>query len=278
METWKHKSLTIYNADFLSKPLKPNSIDLIVTSPPYNVGIEYSEYQDATPYDDYLVFSKQWLKEAYRVLKPDGRMCLNIALDKNKGGNKSVAADLTTIAKKVGFQYHSTIIWNEGNMSRRTAWGSFQSASAPFVIAPVEVIIVLYKQYWKKQSRGESDITKEEFINWTNGLWAFNGESKKRVKHPAPFPLELPERCIKLFSYVGDTILDPFLGSGSTLIPCYKYNRNGIGIEIDPKYYALAINRLRKELDLDQLTFADDLASEPETASDIKEDTTVTTL
>src|SRR5687768_8515456 len=115
------------------------SIDLIVTSPPYNVDIQYKSNQDDLTYDDYLEFSRQWLGRCYDWLKSDGRFCLNIPLDKNKGGQQSVGADLTTIAKEIGYQYHSTIIWNEGNISRRTAWGSWMSASAPYVIAPVEL-------------------------------------------------------------------------------------------------------------------------------------------
>ena len=156
--------------------------------------------------------------------------------------------DVVTIAKKVGWKYFSTIIWNEQNISRRTAWGSWLSASAPYVIAPVEVIVVLYKKRWKKTSRsGISDITRDEFIGWTNGLWTFPGENRKRVGHPAPFPIELPKRCIKLFSYVGDTILDPFLGSGATLVACALLNRKGIGVEIEPKYCEVAKNRVIKE-------------------------------
>lgn len=77
-------------------------------------------------------------------------------------------------------KYHSTIIWAENNISKRTAWGSCLSASAPYVIAPVEVIVILYKNEWKKENKGISDITREEFMSWTNGLWSFNGESKKR--------------------------------------------------------------------------------------------------
>ena len=148
-----------------------------------------------------------------------------------------MCADITTVAKRVGWRYHSAIIWNEQNISRRTAWGSWLSASAPFVIAPVEVIVVLYKRTWKKvYGSGISDITRDEFMEWTNGVWTFNGESKKRVGHPGPFPVELPRRCIKLFSFVGDTVLDPFLGSGSTLVACLQTNRRGIGIEIDRSY------------------------------------------
>ena len=169
-------------------------------------------------------------------LKGDGRFCLNIPLDKNKGGQQSVGADLTTIAKSVGFRYHSTIIWNEGNISRRTAWGSWVSASAPFVIAPVELIVVLYKDSWKKTSGSlRSDITREEFMEWTNGLWTFNGERKKKIGHPAPFPVELPLRCMKLFSFIDDTVLDPFTGSGSTVVATLRCNRKGTGIEIDPR-------------------------------------------
>lgn len=247
MKFWEHGNLAIYNEDFLKNSLEDNSIDLIVTSPPYNLGIEYSGYEDSRSYTEYLNFSRNWLREALRVLKPDGRMCLNIPLDKNKGGQKSVAADLTIISKQAGFKYHSTIIWNEGNISRRTAWGSYLSASAPYVIAPVEVIVVLYKEQWKKTKRGISDISKQDFMNWTNGLWTFNGESKKKIGHPAPFPVELPSRCIKLFSYVDDTILDPFLGSGTTLIAAALTKRKGIGVDIDKAYCELAVKRIANE-------------------------------
>jgi len=144
---------------FLTKKIAEESIDLIVTSPPYNVDIKYNSHNDQLTYHQYLAFSKRWMKQCYRWLKNDGRFCLNIPLDKNKGGQQSVGAVLTSIAKKIGFAYHSTIVWNEGNISRRTAWGSWASASAPYVIAPVELIVVLYKNTWKKTSGSkESDI------------------------------------------------------------------------------------------------------------------------
>ena len=220
----------IYNADILKiDVVEENSIDLIVTSPPYNVDIKYNSHDDRMAYDEYLSFTQKWLSKCYKFLKNDGRFCLNVPLDKNKGGQQSVCADITYIAKQIGFKYHSTIIWNEQNISRRTAWGSWMSVTAPYVIAPVEVIIVLYKQRWKKTSgSGRSDITKEEFLEWTNGVWNFSGESKKRVGHPAPFPLELPRRCIKLFSFIGDVVLDPFLGSGTTLLACLQTGRKGM--------------------------------------------------
>ncbi len=241
-------NLTIINDDFTStKVLPENAVDLLVTSPPYNVDIKYGNYQDDITYPQYLEFTEQWMAKAFRLLKPDGRACLNIPLDKNKGGQQSVYADFITIAKNIGFHYHSTVIWNEGNISRRTAWGSWLSASAPFVIAPVEVIAILYKETWKKQNKGISDVTKEEFIEWTNGLWTFNGESAKKIGHPAPYPIELPRRCIKLFSYTGDVVLDPFLGSGTTLVACAMNNRGGIGVDINPQYCQIAKDRVLNE-------------------------------
>lgn len=238
----------IFNDDILKiKGIDKSSMDLIITSPPYNVDIKYNTHNDEMDYDAYLDFTRRWMLKCYKLAKDDGRFCLNIPLDKNKGGQQSVCADITTIAKEIGWEYHSTIIWNEGNISRRTAWGSWLSASAPYVIAPVETIVVLYKKYWKKQKCGESDITKKEFIEWTNGIWTFSGESKKKVGHPTPFPLELPIRCIKLFSYKNDTILDPFLGSGTTLIASLLTKRKGIGVEIDKKYCSLAKRRILKE-------------------------------
>ncbi len=250
------EKVTIINDDILTtNTIINNSIDLIVTSPPYNVDIQYNSHQDNQSYDEYLAFTKKWLTRCFDFLKDDGRFCLNIPLDKNKGGQQSVGADITTIAKQIGFQYHSTIIWNEGNISRRTAWGSWMSASAPYVIAPVELIVVLYKKQWnKKNGSQKSDITKSEFMSWTNGVWTFNGESKKKIGHPAPFPIELPRRCIKLFSFVGDIILDPFVGSGTTLIASTMLDRYGIGIEIDKKYCELAKIRLQNSPELKQST------------------------
>ena len=246
---FREKGIAIYNDDILTtKVVENSSIDLIITSPPYNVDIKYSSHNDEMPYSEYLDFTEEWVSKCYDLAKDDGRFCLNIPLDKNKGGQQSVCADLTTIVKKVGWKYHSTIIWNEQNISRRTAWGSWLSASAPYVIAPVEVIVVLYKKRWKRESGSKiSDINKAEFQKWTNGVWNFSGESKRKVGHPAPFPVELPKRCIKLFSFVGDTILDPFLGSGSTLVACSQTRRKGIGIEIDQGYCEIAKRRVTKE-------------------------------
>jgi len=250
-EYFKAKDIILYQGDVLDENnFKEEFIDLIVTSPPYNVGIQYNSIDDTITYEDYLLFSEKWLSNCLKWTKPTGRLCLNIPLDKNKGGQRSVGADLTVLAQKVGWKYHSTIIWNEGNISKRMAWGSWLSASAPYVIAPVELIVILYKDSWKKNVFKKSDIIKKEFMEWTKGLWTFSGESKKKIGHPAPFPRELPRRCIKLFSFIGDTIFDPFCGSGTTLIEAKLLKRKAVGLEIDSKYCELAKRRLQKELGL----------------------------
>ena len=223
-------------------------IDLTVTSPPYNLNIDYNSNDDSLPYVKYLTFTREWLTNVYAWTKSTGRLCLNIPLDTNKGGKRPVGADITNIATSLGWKYHTTIVWNESNISRRTAWGSWLSASAPHIIAPVELILVLYKDEWKKKDRGQSDTERDEFIQWTNGLWTFNGESAKRVGHPAPFPEELPLRCIKLFSYVGDTIFDPFMGSGTTGVVAHKTERRFKGVELDDEYFSLSVNRIEQEV------------------------------
>lgn len=245
----KEKNIYLIQGDVLDSNLFSKEFsDLIITSPPYNVDIKYNSHKDDITYDEYLEFSEKWMYNCYNWSKPQGRLALNCPLDKNKGGQQSVGADLTTIAKRIGWKYHSTIIWNEGNISRRTAWGSWLSASAPFVIAPVELIIIFYKNEWKKTSGSRiSDISRREFIEWTNAVWSFNGESKKRIGHPAPFPRELPRRLIKLFSFVGDIIFDPFVGSGTTIIEAVNNKRIGVGLEIDSKYCELAKKRISNE-------------------------------
>lgn len=229
--------------------LDEESIDLTVTSPPYNVGKAYDgdASSDSVDYDEYLDFTRKWLSNCLYWTIDTGRLCVNVALDKNKNGKKPIAADVTRLALDAGWKYHATIIWNEGNISRRTAWGSWMSASAPHVIAPVEVIIVLYKGAWKRKNQGKSDIERDEFMEWVLGNWEFPGESAKRIGHEAPFPQELPKRCIKLFSFVGDAVLDPFAGSGTTLISAINNSRKAHGIELEPKYCDLALRRIEEE-------------------------------
>ena len=240
----------IHGDSLLKSTLKPESVDLIVTSPPYNVGKAYSgsAKEDSIAYNPhYLNWTKKWLSNCYHWTRPTGRLCVNVSLDKNKYGKAPLSADVTRLAMEVGWLYHATLIWNENNISRRTAWGSWMSASAPHIIAPVETIIVLYKGEWKRERPGLNDITAEEFKEWVLGTWTFNGESGKCIGHEAPFPRELPKRCIKLFSFKGDTVLDPFVGSGTTMIEACLNGRSAIGIEKEKKYCALTKQRIYKE-------------------------------
>jgi len=245
----KQPSYELKNSSALEEnSIAKETIDLIITSPPYNVGKDYgSKEEDNLTYEEYLNFSETWLKNCYFWAKKTGRLCLNIPLDKNKNGKNSVYADITIIAKKIGWKYQTTIIWNEQNISKRTAWGSWMSASAPFVISPVEVIVVFYKEEWKKISLESPDINKWDFMEWTNGLWTFNGENSKKIGHPSPFPRELPKRCVKLFSFIGDTVLDPFAGSGTTLIEAINHQRKALGLETNQKYIETSHERIKKE-------------------------------
>ena len=205
---------------------------------------------DLLTYKEWLTFSREWLTTCFHWTKPTGRLCLNVPLDKNKNGKNPVTADITRVAMDCGWKYHATIIWNEGNISRRTAWGSWKSASAPHVIAPVETILVFYKYRWKRERPNKNDITADEFKEWVLGLWSFPGESAKRIGHDAPFPRELPKRCIKLFSFVGDTILDPFVGSGTTMLEAITNDRVALGIEKELKYCQLSKARIELECGL----------------------------
>lgn len=239
----QHELITLYHNDFLKiEAIGKNSIDLIVTSPPYNLNIGYDNIDDGLPYEDYLEFTDAWLKKCYDLGAISCRLCLNVIMDKNKGGRQSIFADVITIAKKVGWRYHGVIIWDK-DLQFHTKWGSWKSAAAPNVSFSGEVIAIMYKEKWKKEKEGTSDITKEEFVSWITGKWRFMGEAKRDM-HPAPFPIQLPERCIKLFSFVEDTVLDPFVGSGTTLIACLLFKRKGIGVEISEKYCNIAKERL----------------------------------
>lgn len=229
--------------------LRREIADLVITSPPYNIGKAYNgnRADDEVSYLQYLRFSRAWLKNCYHWTRPTGRLCVNVSLDKNRNGKQPLSADITKEAMAAGWKYHATVVWNEGNISRRTAWGSWKSASAPHIIAPVETIIILYKDRWKRDNQGVSDITAEEFKEWVLGVWTFNGESGKRIGHEAPFPRELPRRCMKLLSFPGDTILDPFAGSGTTMLEAVAQGRKSVGIELEPRYCRLALKRLQKE-------------------------------
>jgi site-specific DNA-methyltransferase (adenine-specific) len=232
----------------LADVLAPESVNLVVTSPPYSLGIDYGRagYVDDQPYTQYLAWVRTWASCLLDVSAQGGRACINVPLDSNKGGKRAVYADYLRIFQEVGWSYQTTIVWNEQNISRRTAWGSWLSPSAPFVTAPVEMIAVFHKGAFRRPRTGDlrSDITRDEFLAWTLGMWSFPGANPNRVGHPAPFPEELPRRLIKLYSYVDDVVLDPFLGSGTTATAAVKLSRRALGVEINPVFCDLASRNL----------------------------------
>ncbi len=224
--------------------LQDASVNLIVTSPPYNLDMAYGDYRDDKPYTAYLKWVERWAEELYRVADVGGRACINIPLDTNKGGKQAIYADYIASFRNAGWSYHTTIVWNEQNISRRTAWGSWMSPTAPFVTAPVEMIPVFYKEKWpRKKEHRTPTISRDEFLEWTLGIWTFAGERPSRFGHPAPFPEELPRRLIRLYSFREDLVLDPFVGSGTTCAVAKANGRHSIGVDIDPGYCKLAIER-----------------------------------
>ncbi|MFW6009166.1 MAG: DNA-methyltransferase, partial [archaeon] len=140
----------------------------------------------------------------------------------------------------------TNIIWQKSQISNRCSWGSFASPSAPSFPTPFEYIMIFSKETKTLQEKKETDITKEEFIKWSLALWKFPPETNmKKIKHPAAFPIEMPMRLIKMLSWVGCTVLDPFSGSGTTGQACMETNRNYIGIEMSEEYHNIAAKRLK---------------------------------
>ena len=229
------------------KDIPNNSLHLMITSPPYNVS---KEYDNDLSLNEYLNLLKNCFTETYRVLVDGGRACINIA---NIGRKPYIPLSdyVSKIMIEIGFNMRGEIIWNKSaGAGISTAWGSFQSASNPILRDVHEYILIFSKGNYKRERNKEEkelrkdNITKEEFIEWTKSVWTMNTESAKRIGHPAPFPEELPNRLIKLFSFTNDIVIDPFMGSGTTAIAAIKNSRNFVGYEINEKYINLANNRI----------------------------------
>lgn len=229
------------------KDIPNNSLHLMITSPPYNVS---KEYDNDLSLNEYLNLLKNCFTETYRVLVDGGRACINIA---NIGRKPYIPLSdyISKIMIEIGFNMRGEIIWNKSaGAGISTAWGSFQSASNPILRDVHEYILIFSKgNYKRERDKNEKEfrhdnITKEEFIEWTKSVWTMNTESAKRIGHPAPFPEELPNRLIKLFSFTNDIVIDPFMGSGTTAIAAIKNNRNFVGYEINKEYINLANNRI----------------------------------
>ena len=237
-----------------------SSIHLMVTSPPYNVGKEYDEDLDLKAYLDLL---KDVFSETYRVLVTGGRACINIA---NVGRKPYIPYHkfIIDVMLDVGFLMRGEVIWNKGACAgASTAWGSWCSASNPTLRDIHEYILIFSKGKFSRSGEGkESTITREEFLEYTKSVWEFPPESAERVGHPAPFPVELPYRCIQLYTFKGEVVLDPFCGVGSTCIAALKAGRHFIGFDINPEYVEKARKRVNEYLKQTKLsTFIADSAT-----------------
>ncbi len=228
------------------KDLPDSSVHLMVTSPPYNVGKEYDS--DMTLGEYLSVLKKVWT-EVYRVLVPGGRACINVA---NLGRKPYIPLHAYIIEDmlELGFLMRGEIIWDKAaSASSSTAWGSWQSASNPTLRDVHEYILVFSRGNFRRDPSGlkgkrEDTITKEEFLEFTKSVWAFPTESARKIGHPAPFPLELPYRCIQLYTFSNEIILDPFMGSGQTALAALKSGRHYVGYELNEEYLNLAENRV----------------------------------
>jgi len=224
------------------KEIPDNSLHLMVTSPPYNVSKEYDEDLSLK---EYLQLLRNVFAETYRVLVYCGRACVNVA---NLGRKPYIPLSdyISHMMIKIGFKMRGEIIWAKGaGAGVSMAWGSWQSASNPVLRDTHEYILVFSKgAFDRKKEDRENTITKEQFMEWTKSVWTMNPESAKKVKHPAPFPVELPYRLTQLYTFKGDVVLDPFIGSGSTAIAALKSERKYIGYDIDPEYIKIAEERI----------------------------------
>ena len=225
------------------RELRDRSVHLMVTSPPYNVGKEYDE--DLT-LDEYRAFLKRVMAEVHRVLVPGGRACVNIA---NLGRRPYLPLHRFIIQDmmELGFLMRGEIIWNKAaSASPSTAWGSWMSAANPTLRDVHEYVLVFSKDTFSRDNPTgrDSTLTRNEFMEFTKSVWTLPAESAQRVGHPAPFPVELPRRLIDLYTYAGEVVLDPFIGSGATAAAAVNTGRKYVGYEISESYVALTYARL----------------------------------
>jgi site-specific DNA-methyltransferase (adenine-specific) len=246
-----------------------NSVALVVTSPPYFVGKEYetavtgdpntraSAGSTPTSYFEYLEMLRDVFAECVRVLEPGGRIAVNVA-NLGRKPYRSLSADVISILQDdLGLLLRGEIIWHKADGATGSlAWGSYRSAANPVLRDLTERVVVASKGRFdraKPKSRAteglphESTLSADDFMEATLDVWRIDAESARRVQHPAPFPIELPRRLIDLYTYKGDVVLDPFLGSGTTVVAAERTGRKGIGFDLDPEYVAVARKRLETE-------------------------------
>jgi site-specific DNA-methyltransferase (adenine-specific) len=238
--------------------LEDNSVDLIVAGPPYNIGIEYDTYDDNLKWEIYLEWTKKWLRECYRVLKDDGRICVNHVINQTDKVNHKISRfpimDIRNIQEKIGFNVHKLIVWEDGTnwewkgspikyLQDKKIESSHLSAENPYINTPYESILISYKNEWKKSKDGIDTITESDFREATKQLWDIE-TSSGHGQRAAFGTIELPKRCIELLSYENDVVLDPFSGSGTTAVACKETNRKFIGFELSQNSVNLTNHKL----------------------------------
>lgn len=221
------------------------SVHLMVTSPPYNVTKDYDENLTL---DEYRALLKRVFAEVHRKLVTGGRACVNVA---NLGRKPYIPLHRFIIEdmQDIGFLMRGEIIWNKASSaSPSTAWGTWLSAANPILRDIHEYILVFSKETFSRRNLpGKvSTIKKEEFLEFTKSVWTFPAESARKIGHPAPFPIELPYRLIQLYTFKGETVLDPFCGSGSACIAAIRADRHYVGYDTEKQYVELAEKRIRE--------------------------------
>lgn len=228
------------SSEFMTQ-LPDNCVSLMITSPPYNVGKEYDEDLHI---DDYLDLLKRVFAETYRVLEPGGRVAVNVA---NLGRKPYVPLNhhVASLLTDLGFLLRGEVIWQKAKGAGGScAWGSWKSAVNPTLRDVHEYVVIGSKESFGRVRRGESTIDRDEFMEATISIWQMATASAKRIGHPAPFPVELPRRLIELYTFSGDLVLDPFIGSGSTAIAAKQAGRHYVGYDVSATYIELAHDRL----------------------------------
>ena len=235
------------------------SPNLIVTSPPYNGGLDYGEgVDDQRPWPEYEEWARDWVARAGAALSHGGRLCINVAAVMGRSPAYPLAGLYLSALCEAGLLLRGEIVWDKGpSRNSSTAWGSWCSPANPSLRDSYEVVLVASKErYGAPNPRGEpTDISAEEFTRDTNSLWRIPCETTRH--HPAPFPVELATRCIKLYSWPGDVVADPFCGSGSTLVAAIRCGRVALGCDLSPAYCAMAEKRIAREREKMRLDFGE---------------------
>ncbi len=243
----------IHCADSLEiiKKFPDNCIDIVLTSPPYNFGINYENTSDVNIWDDYFDKLFNIFRECIRVLKDSGRIIINV---------QPMYSDyipthhlISNFFLQEGLIWKGEIIWEKNNYNcKYCTWGSWKSPSSPYLKYSWEFIEIFCKNSLKKEGdKNNIDIESEEFKKWVYGKWSIAPErNMKKYNHDAMFPEELVKRLLKLFSYKNDIILDPFNGAGTTTKVAKQLNRKFIGIDISEEYCKTSENRLKEIKDL----------------------------